>query len=171
MELHISLGNCMQAHGPGQLHDFWQLFCIQMFSTQLYITTTINSTHTSPQASINLENSPRKVTYVFGRLRGHIRRPHYQSNQIIRVFGDFWPKSWKTLRHVSGHVTRATWVLKVPCESPWGVLSDRHWNFSICSKNIGVMTTFVEGYICKIWKICIFIGKDQKLIFFSVIPL
>ena len=89
--------------------------------------------HTSPQASINLENSPRKVTYVFGRLRGHIRRPHYQSNQIIRVFGDFWPKSWKTLRHVSGHVTRATWVLKVPCESPWGVLCDRQGNFSISS--------------------------------------
>ncbi len=34
-------------------------------------------------------------------------------------------------------------------------------------KNIGLMTIFVEGYICKIWKICIYIRKDQKLSFFS----
>ena len=45
--------------------------------------------HTSPQASINLENSPREVTYVFRRPRGHIRRPHCQSNQISPSFGDF----------------------------------------------------------------------------------
>ena len=125
------------------------------------------SVHTSPQASINLENSPRKVTYVFGRLRGHIRRPHYQSNQIIRVFGDFWPKSWKTLRHVSGHVTRATWVLKVPCESPWGVLSDRHWNFSIYSKDIGFMAFLVEGYNQVITGKKVFFGKTTFFIFFS----
>ena len=31
--------------------------------------------HTSPQASINLENSSRGVTYVFRRPRGHIRVP------------------------------------------------------------------------------------------------
>ena len=106
--------------------------------------------HTSPQASINLENSPREVTYVFRRLRGHTKRPHCQSNQISPSFGDFWPKSWKTLRHVSGHVTRATWVLKVQCESPRVVPSDRLWNFSICSKDTGVIWPYLwRNYIWK----------------------
>ena len=45
--------------------------------------------HTSPQSSINLENSPRQVTWFFRMLRYHIERLHWPSNQIIPVFGDF----------------------------------------------------------------------------------
>ena len=61
----------------------------QMTGSKKVVIFLVYSLHTSPQASINLENSPREVTYVFRRPRGHIRRPHCQSNQIIQVFGDF----------------------------------------------------------------------------------
>ena len=43
-------------------------------------------------------------------------------------------------------MTRATWNLRVPVDSPWVVDSDRHWNFSNCSKNIGDIASLVEGY-------------------------
>ena len=61
-------------------------------------------------------------------------------------FKDTTPQSSITLRHVCGHVTRATWNLRVPVDSPWVVDSDRHWNFSNCSKNIGDIASLVEGY-------------------------
>ena len=110
------------------------------------------------------------MTYVFRRPRGRIRRPHCQSNQIIWVFGDFWPKSWKTLRHVSGHVTRATCLLRVPWSGPWAVDNFRHWNYSICLKNIGVMAILVEGYNSKIFKKVVFSGKLNYQIFLWLYP-
>ena len=69
-----------------------------------------------------------------------------QTKLGIGRFWDFGPKSWQTLRHVSRRVTRATWVLKIPCESPWVVDDFRHQNFSIYSKDIGVMALLVKGY-------------------------
>ena len=41
-----------------------------------------------------------------------------------------------------------------------------HWSTVglVCSKNIGVVTTFVEGYICKIWK------RPKSLTFFIYTP-
>ena len=80
----------------------------------------------------------------------HTFRDYVSPNQSCEVFGLFGPSSWQTLIHVSGHVTRATWVLKIPCESPWVVDDFRHWNFSICSKDIGVMAVLMEGCNCKI---------------------
>ena len=56
--------------------------------------------HTSPQSSCNVENSTREVTYVFWKLRGYTRRPHWQSNQIIWVFGVISCQSWETLREI-----------------------------------------------------------------------
>ena len=58
-------------------------------------------------------------------------------NQSCKVFWDFGQKSWLTSRHVCGHVTCATFF--------WGyhVLDDfRHWNFSICFKNMRVREGF-----------------------------
>ncbi len=104
----------------------------------------------SRSRSQSLDNSPREVTYVFGRLRGNVRKPRIISQIRSPVFGDFGCKSWKTLRQVSGHVTRATWVLKVQCESPRVVPSDRLWNFSICSKDTGVIWPYLwRNYIWK----------------------
>ena len=66
-------------------------------------------------------------------------------------------------------MTRVTWVLKVPCESPWVVDDFRHWNFSICSKNIVVMAVLMEWYKWKIqekngllWKGPFFVPKRIK---------
>ena len=39
--------------------------------------------HTSPAASINVENSSIGVTYIFWKLRGPKRRPNWLSNQIF----------------------------------------------------------------------------------------
>ena len=105
---------------------------------------------------------------LYGKLTTrHHRSSYYVSpNQSCKVFGDFGQKSWLTSRHVCGHVTRATCLLGVPWDGPWVVDSFRHWNFSICSKNIGVMAILVEGYNSKIiWKI-VFLGK-RLTIFFS----
>ena len=57
-------------------------------------------------------------------------------------FEDTAPQSSITLRHL----TYTTWNLRVPMVSPWVVESVRHWNFSICLKNIGFMANLVEGY-------------------------
>ena len=59
------------------------------------------------------------------------------------------PKSWLTSSHVCGHVTRATWHLKVPADRSFAVDDFRHWNFSIWSTNKGVMAILVEGYNAK----------------------
>ena len=56
------------------------------------------------------------------------------------------PKSWLTSSHVCGHVTRATWHLKVPGDRSFAVDDFRHWNFSIWSTNKGVMVILVKGY-------------------------
>ena len=56
------------------------------------------------------------------------------------------PKSWLTSSHVCGHVTRATWHLKVPADRSFAVDDFRHWNFSIWSTIKGVMAILVEGY-------------------------
>ena len=74
-----------------------------------------------------------------------------------RFLGFSDQKSYPTLGHVFGHVTRVTCILMVPHESHWVVDSFRHWNFSICSKNIGVMVIWMEGYkFKKFGKIAIF---------------
>ena len=85
---------------------------------------------------------------VYGKLttRHHRLWDYVSQNQTCKVFGDFGQKNWLTSQHVCGHVTRATWLLRVPWAWPWAVDSFRHWNFSICSKNIGDMTILVEGY-------------------------
>ena len=44
-----------------------------------------------------------------------------------------------------GTWTRATCLLRVPWAGPWAVDNFRHWNFSICSKNVGVMAISMEG--------------------------
>ena len=59
------------------------------------------------------------------------------------------PKSWLTSSHLCGHVTRATWLLKVPADRSFAVDDFRHWNFSIWSTNKGVMAILVEGYNAK----------------------
>ena len=67
--------------------------------------------------------------------------------------GRFWgfsaQKSYPTLWHFCGHVTPVTWILMVPHESPWVVDSFRHWHFSICSKNMGVIVNLIKGYNCQ----------------------
>ena len=43
-----------------------------------------------------------------------------------------------------------TCILRAPVNSPWVVDDVRHWNFSICFLNKGVMALLVEGCKCKI---------------------
>ena len=93
---------------------------------------------------------------VYGKLttRHHRLWDYVSPNQTCKIFGDFGQKNWLTSWHVCGHVTRATWLLRVPWAEPWAVDSFRHWNFSICSKNIGDIAILVEGYKHKkCWKL------------------
>ena len=80
------------------------------------------------------------------------------------------PKSWLTSSHVCGHVTRATWYLKVPGYRSFAVDDFRHWNFSIWSTNKGVMAILVEGYIPKKSINCMIMGPPQNDAFFSLYP-
>ena len=52
------------------------------------------------------------------------------------------PKSWLTSSHVCGHVTRATWHLKVPGDRSFAVDDFRHWNFSITLEMMGGFQLF-----------------------------
>ena len=96
---------------------------------------------TLPQqaGSINVENWSGRMAYIFGKLRaGHTRRHYWLSNQ---VFGDFLPKSWQTLRHVSRFHVKP------------------HKNSLICSKKTKVKVgkgwkgkkTFFYIYPCVFW--------------------
>ena len=80
------------------------------------------------------------------------------------------PKSWLTSSHVCGHVTRATWHLKVPGDRSFAVDDFRHWNFSIWSTNKGVMAILVEGYIPKKSINCMIMGPPQNDAFFALYP-
>ena len=74
-------------------------------------------------------------------------------------------KLWDTFLD-TWHV--ATWVLKIP--SPWVVDDFRHWNFSICSKDIGVMAVSMEGCNCKIQEKMDFCGGSIFLHFYWLYP-
>ena len=80
------------------------------------------------------------------------------------------PKSWLTSSHVCGHVTRATWYLKVPADRSFAVDDFRHWNFSIWSTNKGVIVILVEGYIPKKSRNCMIMGPPQNDAFLELYP-
>ncbi len=67
-------------------------------------------------------------------------------------------------------MTRATWVLKIPRDSPWVVDVFRHWDFSICSNDIGVMAVLMEGCDCKIQEKMDFCGRSNFLYFYWLYP-
>ena len=82
------------------------LHSLRIFSTLDIVTLKLFIRHTSPRSSSNVENSSGEMIYVFWRLRWYTWRPHWPSNQRIRVFRVFSWQSWETLRHVFRHVTR-----------------------------------------------------------------
>ena len=108
--------------------------------------------HMGAETQNSFKGVARGPLYCKLTTRHHRLRDYVSPNQSCKVFGDFGQKSWLTSRHVCGHVTRATCLLGVPWDGPGVVDSFRHWNFSICSKNIGVMAILVEGYNSKIFK-------------------
>ena len=56
---------------------------------------------------------------------------------VKMIFNDFEIICWEILglfttltsRHIFGHMTRATWDLKIPGESLGAVDNSRHWNY------------------------------------------
>ena len=125
-------------------------------------------THMGAEPENSFKGGPRGPLYGILTTWYHRLRDYVSPNQSCKVFGDFGQKSWLTLRHVCGHVTRATWLLRVPWAGPWAVDNFRHWNFSICSKNIGDMAILVMGYNHKkCWKLNFF----EKTTFLRILQL
>ena len=127
--------------------------------------------HMGAELQNSFKGGPRGPLYGKLTPRHHRLRDYVSPNQTCKVFGDFGQKSWPTSRHVFGHVTRATCLLGVPWDGPWVVDSFRHWNFSICSKNIGVMAILVEGYSSKIFLKSSLSRETPFPTFFVIIPL
>ena len=100
--------------------------------------------HKCPEQLNSFSEGSSDQIYIKVTPRHSRKREYWSPNQTCPVLGFFHHQNWLTLRHVSGHMPRATWLLRVPCDSPWAVDDFRHWNFSICSKNMGVMTVLVE---------------------------
>ena len=103
-------------------------------------------TYMGAEPKNSFKGGPRGPLYGILTTRHHRLRDYVSPNQSCKVFGDFGQKSWLTSRHVCGHVTRVTCLVRVPWSGPWAVDNSRHWNFSICSNNIGDMAILVEGY-------------------------
>ena len=144
--------------------------------------TYIDRAMTATWIAKNLNTCPPNQNNVFWKCE-IVRLIFFSSGQVIGsvdmcpqiksiwFLGVLHLKSWWTLGHVSGHVTCVMFILRIHVDRPWVVDYYRHWNFSICSKDIWVMAVLLEG--CN-WKIQ---GKNGLLwgvpffAFLLIIPL